>query len=217
MRIALLSGCWLFTIALALAAPAGADEPGAATDQMMSPPHAPQTPADRDIDRSTGPRVADVGDSNRVHFRSPINVLSHLQVNIQITIGAPAPQNPWPPEAKGRDSQGPAAQPSADEARPAADNARSARRDRQRGQARTPRRTRSPQARRRFRQLDTDGNGRLSRDELQSALPARRAARRMRTLDADGDGYLTVQELIALPQFPRSGSLSSAGGAVLRQ
>jgi hypothetical protein len=194
MRIALLRGFRLFTIALALVAPASAEEPGSAADQETSPHESSQISADRDFDRSARPRVADVGDSNRMHFRSPINVLSHLQVNIQITIGASPPDDPWPPEGSGARPQGPAAQPPANDARPAAEDARSS--TRHAGPAAA--RTRSPQqARRRFRRLDTDGDGRLSRDELQSRLPARRAARWIDTLDADGDDRLSLEELSA--------------------
>jgi hypothetical protein len=43
-----------------------------------------------------------------------------------------------------------------------------------------------------FSELDADGNGELSREELQN-----RAAARFAAVDADGDGKLTVEEMIA--------------------
>jgi Ca2+-binding EF-hand superfamily protein len=43
-----------------------------------------------------------------------------------------------------------------------------------------------------FSQLDADGNGELTQDEMRA-----RGAARFATVDADGDGFLTVEELEA--------------------
>lgn len=192
MRTALPSGCWLLMIAVALPGAARADESGATAGGTTSPPQTTSAHADQDAGRSAGSRDVELGDGNRVHYRSPIHVLSHLQVNIQITIGAPAPDNQWPPAAGG------AAPQSADAPPAAQDHLRSAQQTRptarRAGSDAARARTRQ-QARRRLRRFDTDGDGRLDRAELEQKLPARRVDRWMKTIDTDGDGRLSLEEL----------------------
>jgi len=192
MRTSLPSGCWLLTIAVALLGTARADDSGAAADETSSPPGTTSARADQEPGRSAGSREVELGEGNRVHFRSPINVLSHLQVNIQITIGAPRPETQWPPAAGGANSQPADADPPAQDPPRDAQQARPS--DRSSGADAARSRT-LQQARRRLRRFDTDGDGLLDRAELEQKLPSRRVDRWLKTIDTDGDGRLSLEEL----------------------
>lgn len=62
-----------------------------------------------------------------------------------------------------------------------------------------------------FKQLDRDGDGRVSQDEYRAAAVAR-AERQFSQADANGDGYLSPDELRAVFQHLRDQMQQRQGG-----
>lgn len=66
----------------------------------------------------------------------------------------------------------------------------------------------------RFARMDTDGDGRLSVDELHAGLLRERAERMHKWLDRDGDGFVSAEELAAT-QNKRFAKMDANGDGVL--
>jgi Ca2+-binding EF-hand superfamily protein len=66
----------------------------------------------------------------------------------------------------------------------------------------------------RFARMDTDGDGRLSVDELHAGLQRERSERMHKWLDRDGDGFVSAEELAAM-QNKRFAKMDANGDGVL--
>lgn len=66
----------------------------------------------------------------------------------------------------------------------------------------------------RFARMDTDGDGRLTVDELHAGLQRERAERMHKWLDRDGDGFVSAEEFAAM-QNKRFSRMDANGDGVI--
>lgn len=155
--------------ALVLACPLLANEPDAESAMPGDASH------ERDGTELEGDQFGRIGDHNWVRFLSPVSILSHLHVNIEIHLG---------PESYG------------DTERPKSNSGDRKKKATKRKQVS---KTTHQEARRKIRLLDRDDDGRISLEELKLQLPVKRAVGRFDRWDANEDGFLTAHELAKSP------------------